>query len=131
MNTERNVVLLMTKAAESLGAAAELIEGRHWGFSASRSYYGMFYAAEAVLLERGMQFRKHSAVISHFNKAFIKAGIIPTEASKWFQKASDLRRQGDYGTVPVAEEEARKTLAEARQFVSLVSAHLRDHGYDL
>ena len=38
-------------------------------FAASRAYYAMFYAAEALLQSRGLAFSKHSAVHAAFGAA--------------------------------------------------------------
>ena len=56
MSQNRNVGLLLSKAEDSLHAAGELLRSGHHGFSASRSYYAMFYAAQALLLHHNLQF---------------------------------------------------------------------------
>ncbi|MHA1262473.1 MAG: HEPN domain-containing protein [Candidatus Freyarchaeota archaeon] len=68
---------LVKKANESLEAAKLLLRGGYPDFSASRSYYSMFYAAQAILLTRNLAFSKHSTVISAFGKEFIKNGLLP------------------------------------------------------
>lgn len=86
MKKEANVKLLMSKADESLSVAGDLLEKGHFGFSASRSYYSMFYAAEAALLHRDLQFSRHSAVMANFNKVFVKTGVFEPTAFKALQK---------------------------------------------
>ena len=49
MNKSENIKILIEKAAESLQAAQSLLKEGYHGFCASRAYYAMFYAAEAVL----------------------------------------------------------------------------------
>lgn len=39
----------------------------------------MLYIAEAFLLEKGLTFSKHSAVISAFGKHFAKTGELPKD----------------------------------------------------
>jgi len=95
----------------------------------SRAYYGMFYAAEAVLITKGLQYAKHTAVISNFNKEFVKAGVFPKEMSRLLEKAFRYRTQGDYGMVPVAEDEARAVFAGAEEFVAEIKAFLKKEGY--
>jgi len=57
---------LLRKSRQSL-EAAKLMEQQHYNdFAASRAYYAMFYVAEALLLEYGLSFSKHSAVIAAF-----------------------------------------------------------------
>jgi len=76
----------MSKAQESLDAANELLKRRHHGFSASRSYYGIFYAAKAVLLHKDLQFRKHSAVIANFNRHVVKPKVFSVERFKAIER---------------------------------------------
>jgi len=44
---------LLTKASDNLAASKNLIRGSHYEIAASRAYYTMFYAAEALLLDEG------------------------------------------------------------------------------
>ena len=60
--------LLIKEATTSLDAARLLRKGGFYGFSASRAYYAMFYAAEAILLSKDLTFSKHAGVISAFGK---------------------------------------------------------------
>lgn len=131
MNKGANIELLMSKAAESLEVARKLLPDGHYGFSASHSYYGMFYAAEAALLHRDLQFSKHSGVIANFNREFVKAGVFGPEMFRSLQKAFDLRSQADYGLIPLDRERAEAILKEADSFISLVKEHLRAEGYGL
>ncbi len=131
MNKEACVRLLMSHAAESLEAAQGLIDNGHFGISASRAYYAMFYAAQAALLHLDMQFRKHSAVISAFNKELVKSGTLPASLFKSLRNSFDLRLDSDYGLVPVSREEALTVIQEADNFISTVRKHLLKQGYAL
>lgn len=131
MNKPACVGLLMSRASESLGAARNLLADGYCGFSASRAYYAMFYAAEAALLSRDLQFSKHSGVMSFFNKEFVESGTFPAEMSKWLRRAHDTRIRGDYELVSVTEERATTVLSEAKEFVSKVSGYLRTEGYEI
>jgi uncharacterized protein (UPF0332 family) len=123
--------LLLEKANESLQAAKSLFEDGHYGFSASRSYYAMFYAAEAVLLHRDLQFSKHSAILSAFNKEFVKKGIFPGSIFKSLQKGFELREEGDYGLIPVEKEEGERIIEETQVFLQTIRDFLRKENYDL
>ncbi|CAD6493933.1 MAG: hypothetical protein CHKLHMKO_00588 [Candidatus Argoarchaeum ethanivorans] len=48
MNKDKDISELIEKAKESLDAAKSLFEAGFYDFSAGRSYYAMFYTAEAV-----------------------------------------------------------------------------------
>jgi uncharacterized protein (UPF0332 family) len=130
-NKLENMKLLLEKANESLQAAKSLFEDGHYGFSASRSYYAMFYAAEAVLLHRDLQFSKHSAILSAFNKEFVKKGIFPGSIFKSLQKGFELREEGDYGLIPVEEDEAKKIMGEVQVFLQSIKNFLKKENYDL
>ncbi len=67
---------LLDKAAQSISAAELLLKDSYVDFSASRTYYAMFYAVEALLLSRERAFSKHSAVISAFSQGVYKDGHI-------------------------------------------------------
>ena len=64
----------LVKAQEAIEAAEILLRESKDSFAAGRAYYAMFYAAEALLFERGLEFGKHSAVHAAFGKYL---GFIP------------------------------------------------------
>ncbi len=130
MSKAEQVKLLIANAEESIQAAGELYENEHYNFAVSRAYYAFFYAAEAVLLHRNLQFSKHSAVLAYFNKEFVKPGIWDRQMFKSFQKAFDLRNQGDYGLIPVDQERAEGLLESSNLFVSRIKEYLAKEGYD-
>ncbi len=57
------VAALLHKARESQQAAILLDGANFREFAAARAYYAMFYAAQALLLERGLTFSSHAAVM--------------------------------------------------------------------
>jgi len=75
----------------------------------------MFYVAEACLLDEGLAYSKHSAVISAFNQRFVKTGRVPRELHRDLVRGQELRHGGDYGrrgTVTHAQAEAQVRKAE-------------------
>jgi len=130
-NKLENIKLLLEKADESLEAAKSLLKNSHYGFSVSRSYYAMFYATEAVLLHKDLQFSKHSAVLSSFNKEFVKEGVFPASLFKSLQKGFELRQEGDYGLIPVEQEEAKQLLEESLIFIRTIRDFLKKESYDV
>ncbi len=73
-----------------------LLNAESSDFAASRAYYAMFYAATALLDARGRKFKKHSALISAFNKEFIVTGLLPPELHKFLSSAENARHICDY-----------------------------------
>lgn len=63
-----------------------------YDFSASRSYYAMFYATQALLLSRELSFSKHSAVIAAFGREFAKQGTVPIELHRYLIEAQEDRK---------------------------------------
>lgn len=116
---------LIDKADRSLKAAQRLLDEKDFDFSASRSYYAMFYMAEALLFSKGLSFSKHSAVISAFYEHFVRPGIFPKELHQAFHEAFEQRQEGEYGfTRPFPEEEAQALLQKAKEFVEELKGHL-------
>lgn len=109
---------ILEKAGQSLAAAKHLLAGCYHDFAASRAYYAMFYAAQALLEGKGLSFSKHSAVIAAFGKHFASTGAIPEELHRWLIKAQELRHSADYGNVnEVSGEEAQSVITRAEEFL--------------
>jgi len=121
---ENDILELLTKAKESLKAAKLLFDGGFYDFSASRSYYTMFYTTEAVLLSKNLSFSKHSAVIAAFGKEFIKTQIFPQKLRDYLVSAFDLRQLGDYGTPSsVSKDKAQMLIEQAKEFIIFVEEY--------
>lgn len=88
--------LLLREAAESLRAAELLLDNQFPGFAASRGYYAMFHAAQAMLDSRGLSFSSHGGTIAAFGKVFAKTGEVPVDLHRWLISAQDTRLTSDY-----------------------------------
>jgi len=88
--------LLLEKAERAIRAAEVLRDADEAEFAAGRVYYAMRHVAEALLYERGMVFRQHTAVRAAFAKEFAKTGLLNPKFHRWLLTASDLRLRGDY-----------------------------------
>ena len=85
----------------------------------------MFYAVEALMLDRDLSFSKHSAVIAAFGKKFVKTGIFDSRFHRSLLNAFDLRNAGDYGiTHTVCKRKANETIAEAVELLAEIKRHL-------
>lgn len=117
--------LLLDKAERAVRAAQILLNADETEFAAGRVYYSMLYTAEALLHERGLVLRKHTAVHAAFGKEFAKSGLLDPKFHRWLLTAFDARLQGDYLVTPqvIAEdvesglERAQELLATARRFI--------------
>ena len=120
-------IALLRKAAESLRAAELLATNELFDFAASRAYYTMLYVAEAFLLNEGLTFSSHAAVISAFGRDFARTGRVPVEFHRYLIDAQDLRNQGDYDIdSAITEAEANQLIAQAQQFLKLAERLLGD-----
>lgn len=120
------VPALLRKGRTNLQAAQLLSEQGYADIAASRAYYAMFYAAEAVLLERGFSFSSHSAVIAAFGRELVKPGILPARLHRYLIDAQDLRNLADYGIAPSATaEQISEMLSWAFEFLAEAERLLR------
>lgn len=60
------------RARQHLKSARDLLVNEDLADSISRSYYAIFQAARALLAVEGLESRKHSGVVSLFNRHFVK-----------------------------------------------------------
>jgi uncharacterized protein (UPF0332 family) len=111
---------LLEKAEESLQAAALLAgEGFH-AFAVSRAYYAMFYCAEALVLELGLAFSKHSGVIAAFGERFVKTGKVDSEFHRFLIEAQESRNAGDYDvSAEFSKDDSAEQIERARRFITL------------
>ena len=91
---------LLEKAHQSLQAADNLRQDGFLDFAASRAYYAMFYIAEALLIEQGLSYSSHSAVIGAFGKLFAKTNKIDARFHRYLLDAQEARNVGDYWDWP-------------------------------
>ncbi|MEW6083414.1 MAG: HEPN domain-containing protein [Chloroflexota bacterium] len=73
---KENTQFLLEKAENAIGAAESLLRDGYRDFAAGRAYYAMFYAAEALLAEKELTFKKHVGVHKAFSEHFIKTDIL-------------------------------------------------------
>ena len=107
------------EAFETLEEAQILLKENKTRGTMNRIYYGMFYAALALLATKEMGAAKHSGVISLFHKEFVKTNIFPKDLAKYLDIAFDLRIKSDYRDFIVLEKDKlEKLLKDAVSFVN-------------
>lgn len=116
---------LLAKAHRSIEAAQMLLENGDPDFASSRGYYAMFYAAEALLLEKGLRAKKHSGVHAVFGEHFSKTGQFDAKFHRWLLDAFDRRLEGDYDSSgTVSTEDGAITIHHAREFLAVTEQYL-------
>lgn len=88
----RNVEYLMLNAEQSLESAkAEAAAGRY-RFAMNRVYYACFYAASAVLVNRGCHFVKHAGLRAAVHRDLVKTGDVSPEMGASSMRSSKTAR---------------------------------------
>ena len=117
---------LIERARRYLVSAEILISVNDNESSVSRTYYAMFFAAQAMLLTRNLSFSSHKGVISGFGEHFVKTGVFPKEMGRELNRVFEKRQVGDYGhTFVISKEEAEKALSRGKEFVEEIVRQLR------
>lgn len=117
----------LDRADQSIQAAQELAKNGYYDFSASRAYYGAFYAATAVLLSQDTELSKHSGVIAGIHKNLVKTGKLTKEQGKALNWLFELRSIGDYGvTAHVSKEESEKAIQTAKSFLIAIKSLIHE-----
>ena len=123
----KEVVSLIERAKKYLRSAELLIKEEDYESSVSRTYYAMFYSAQAVLLTKGLSYSSHKGVISGFGEHFIKSGKLPKQMGKEFNRVFEKRQVSDYEyTFVISKEEAEESLKNGKEFVENIIAYLEE-----
>ena len=113
-----DTLALLEKASRAIEAAETLLNSGYPEFATGRAYYAMFYVAEALLNEKGLQFSKHGGVHGAFGEHFIKTGLLDPKFHRWLLDAFDQRIEGDYGVEIVAvPQDVIEMISQAREFL--------------
>ncbi|RKL63280.1 HEPN domain-containing protein [Thermoanaerobacteraceae bacterium SP2] len=89
----------------------KLLKKKGWLYE-YRFYYAAFHAARALLAIKGLDSSKHSAVISLFNREFVKPGLISKESAKTLAMAFAERSEADYDDFKEFDEEETKRIKQ-------------------
>ena len=82
-----------------------------------------------VLLARGQDYSRHSAIIAAVHRDLVKTGQMSVATARWLNNLFALRTRGDYDVVePVSEIEAAEALTQARAYVLALGELLRQSG---
>jgi uncharacterized protein (UPF0332 family) len=115
----------LEKAAHALTVAEDLLKDGHVPDAASKIYYAMFYAAQALLKSNGVEVVKHSAVESAFGYYFVKPGKIDPKYHKMLIGARKVRELADYDIEDeIVEPTASLKLEEGKAFLAAIKDYL-------
>lgn len=118
----------LKSAKERLHSAKVLLNDGSYKDSIGRSYYAMFTAVRALLAAEGQDFSKHSGVISHFQREYVKTGKFDTKYSKYISKAFQIRNNTDYADFFIVfQSDAKEQLSRAEEFYDAVERYVQDN----
>jgi uncharacterized protein (UPF0332 family) len=115
----------LEKGERALRAADTLMREGDAEFALGRAYYVMLHAAQALLREKDLRYRKHSGAHAAFGEHFAKTGLMNPKYHRWLLDAFDDRLRADYDfestfdseSVATRIEQAREFLQEARRLL--------------
>lgn len=109
---------LLERSLQELRAARLLVEEDLTPMAASRAYYALFYIAEALLFEAGLQFSSHGELQSAFGKEFAKTGRLDPKFHRYLLDAYDQRQDADYEmSSHPGQEEVLKIIGWGEEFL--------------
>ena len=123
MTVTLEVRKLLEKADHALEVAEELKRKNYHSDAASKVYYAMFYAAQALLKSEEIDVKKHSAVESAIGYYFAKPGRLDPRYHKMLINARKIREIADYDIQEeIVEPQATLTLSQGREFVNVIKS---------
>ena len=116
----------LQRSCEALDEARIMAREGHWNTCVNRLYYACFYAANALLLARGLSSSKHGGVKALFNREWIRPGMVKLEHGRLYNHLFNARQEGDYvDLLRFGEDEVRPMIPLVDDFVSDVSDLVR------
>ncbi|HMR99143.1 MAG TPA: HEPN domain-containing protein [Anaerolineales bacterium] len=116
---------LLDKAIDTVEGAEILLDHGKTDIAAGRAYYSLFYIAEALLNEKGLQFKEHGKVIGAYGKEYAKSNLLDPKFHRWLRLGFDTRLVSEYqpdtnieaAVVSDMINQAREFLEAARKYL--------------
>lgn len=107
------------RAELELQAAKSMLAENNYFKALSSSYYAMFHAARAICAIDDFDSKKHSGIISFFDKHYIATGKMDKKYSRYLHAAFKIRQDSDYEDFYVAtREDAEQQVEHAVEFIA-------------
>jgi uncharacterized protein (UPF0332 family) len=100
------------KAQEAWEEALWCFKGKKYPAAVNRLYYSMYRACLAVLTFENNIPVKHTTVIGHVNKKFVKEGLLPKELGRFLHRLQTARVEGDYKGREFTREEVEELITQ-------------------
>lgn len=115
----------LDKAEENLKAAKVLLNVNHYSDSVNRSYYAIFHSLRALLAFDEFDSKKHSGIISFFNKYYVKENKFHKKYSIILNQAFTVRNKFDYDDFYiVSKQDAEDQIINAEIFIEGMKAYI-------
>ena len=122
---KEHTLKLLDRARDAIEAADVLLTNEKVDIAAGRAYYVMFYTAEALLNEKGLQFNKHGGVHAAFGEHFAKTKVLDPKYHRWLIDSFDKRLIGDYGVeANLHMDVVTSMIHQAQEFLEAAKAYL-------
>ena len=119
--SHEEVLRYIARAEQAIKVAEDLMKTGHVSDAASKIYYAMFYASQALLKSAGIEVTKHSAVEAAIGLHFAKAGKMEPRHHRTLIDARKIREIADYGiTDEVIEPVATLKIEEGKEYLGVV-----------
>ena len=123
---KENYRVYMQYAQEMMEVAKENLDNNRVNSACNRAYYGVFYAASALLYSKGKSYGKHSAVLAAFRQYFIKTGEFDKKWSDDYKIIMENRHTADYELQDdIEKEDAVEAIEKSKAFVEEVKKWLQ------
>ncbi|GAB4458499.1 MAG: HEPN domain-containing protein [Anaerolineales bacterium] len=117
---------LLRKALDAIEVAEGILDMDKPEMAAGRAYYAMFYVAEALLYEKGLEFTTHGQVIAAYGKEFAKTRELDQKFHRWLRAGFDARISGDYDVdTNITKQFVTDMISQAREFLETAQAYLK------
>lgn len=116
----------LERARTTLSEAKALVPLESWHGCTNRLYYACFYAASALLKQYDFESKKHSGVLSLFNRHMVNGGIIPKEIAAVYNLLFDKRQKSDYADLVVLDRaDVQHLVPQTEAFVDFITTLLK------
>jgi uncharacterized protein (UPF0332 family) len=116
---------LLAKALDAVEVAEAILDMHKPEFAAGRAYYAMFYVAEALLYDKGLEFHTHGQVLGAYGKVFAKTKELDPKFHSILRTGFDARISGDYDIDSnITEQLVGDMINQAREFLEAAREYL-------
>lgn len=116
---------LLDKALDSIEVAEGILDMNKPDMAVGRAYYAMFYIAEALLYDKGLEFNTHGQVIGAYGKVFSKTNELDPKFHKSLRAGFDARISGDYDVdTNITNQFVADMINQAREFLEAAQNYL-------